>query len=47
MTGLVPAILAEIDGFVVDVRQMPREVQEIAFAEGLIPYSPADRKSGV
>jgi hypothetical protein len=35
--------MAEVDGFLVDIRQMPREVQEIAFAKGLIPYIPADR----
>ena len=28
----------------VDVRYAPREVQEIAFNKGLIPYIPADRK---
>jgi hypothetical protein len=28
----------------VDLRDMPREVQEIAFEDGLIPYIPADRK---
>lgn len=27
----------------VDLRQMPREVQEIAFQKGMIPYVPADR----
>jgi hypothetical protein len=26
------------------VRQAPREVQEIAFNKGLIPYIPADRQ---
>jgi hypothetical protein len=25
------------------LRQMPREVQEIAFDKGMIPYIPADR----
>jgi hypothetical protein len=28
----------------VDVRHAPREVQEIAFNKGLIPYIPADRQ---
>src|SRR6266481_6031014 len=28
----------------VNLRDMPRDVQEIAFAKGLIPYIPADRK---
>ena len=32
-----------VNGVVVDVRSMPREVQEIAYEKGLIPYVPADR----
>jgi hypothetical protein len=36
--------MAEVNGLVVDLRDMPREVQEIAFEDGLIPYIPADRK---
>src|ERR1019366_1499127 len=36
----------EVNGFLVDVRHAPREVQEIAFNKGLIPYIPADRKQG-
>ena len=32
-----------VNGLIVDVRYMPREVQEIAYAKGLIPYIPADR----
>jgi hypothetical protein len=35
--------MVEVNGLIVDLRQMPREVQEIAFAKGLIPYIPADR----
>ena len=35
--------IAEVDGFLVDLREMPREVQEIAYEKGLIPYIPADR----
>jgi hypothetical protein len=31
-----------VDGMVVDIRRMPRELQEAAFAKGLIPYIPAD-----
>jgi len=38
--------MAEVNGFVVDLRHMPREVQEVAFAKGLIPCMPADRNSG-
>lgn len=36
--------MAEVNGMLVDLRSMPREVQEIAFKDGLIPYIPADRK---
>jgi hypothetical protein len=36
--------MAEVNGFLVDLRDMPREVQEIAFEKGLIPYIPADRE---
>jgi len=32
-----------VDGFMVDVRQMPRDIQEIAYEKGLIPYLPGDR----
>jgi hypothetical protein len=31
-------------GFMVDVRHALREMQEIAFDKGLIPYIPADRQ---
>ena len=37
------AWMLEINGFLMDVRHAPREVQEIAFEKGLIPYIPADR----
>ena len=33
-----------VNGLMVDIRRMPREVQEIAFEKGLIPYIPADRE---
>jgi hypothetical protein len=36
--------MAEVNGLLVDLRNMPREVQEIAFEDGMIPYIPADRK---
>ena len=36
--------MAEVDGLLVDLREMPREVQEIAYEKGMIPYIPADRK---
>ncbi len=35
--------MLEINGFLMDVRHAPREVQEIAFEKGLIPYIPANR----
>ena len=38
------AWMVQVNGFVLDVRQAPREVQEIAFKKGLIPYIPADRQ---
>lgn len=31
-----------VNGLMVDIRSMPREVQEIAYLKGLIPYIPAD-----
>ena len=34
--------LAEVNGILVDLRDMPRAVQEAAFEVGLIPYLPAD-----
>ena len=34
--------MAEVNGYLVDLRTMPREVQEIAFEKGLIPYIPDD-----
>ncbi len=33
----------EVDGFLLDIRDAPRDVQEDAFRQGLIPYIPADR----
>ena len=35
--------MVEVNGFMMDIRRCPREVQEIAFEKGLIPYIPADR----
>ncbi len=32
--------LIMVNGFIVDARSMPREVQEMAFQKGLIPYMP-------
>ena len=38
--------MAEVNGFLVDLRDMPREVQQIAFDKGMIPYIPADQEKG-
>jgi hypothetical protein len=35
--------MLEVNGLIVDIRHMPREVQETAYQKGLIPYIPADR----
>lgn len=35
--------MATVNGVVVDLRELPREVQVIAYKRGLIPYVPADR----
>jgi len=32
-----------VNGFIMDARSAPREIQEVAFAKGLIPYIPAER----
>jgi hypothetical protein len=31
---------APVNGFIIDVRHAPREIQEEAFRKGLIPYLP-------
>jgi hypothetical protein len=36
--------MLNVNGIMMDVRYAPREVQEIAFQKGLIPYIPADRQ---
>lgn len=33
----------EVDGFLMDLRTAPRELQEEAYEQGMIPYIPADR----
>lgn len=35
------AWMLEVNGFVVDARYLPVEVQELAYAKGLIPYVPS------
>ena len=36
--------MVEINGILADLRDMPRELQVIAYDEGIIPYIPADQK---
>ena len=36
--------MLEVNGLIMDIRRCSREVQEIAFNKGLIPYIPADRQ---
>ena len=38
--------MIQYNGFLMDVRHAPREVQEMAFNKGLIPHIPADRRQG-
>ncbi|MCC6508122.1 MAG: hypothetical protein IT423_03390 [Pirellulaceae bacterium] len=38
--------MLEVDGLIIDIRSASRELQELAFNQGLIPYIPADRRSG-
>ena len=37
--------LLQVNGFTVDIRGMPIEVQQMAFEKGLIPFVPAKRES--
>ncbi len=39
--------MLEVDGFVMDIRVAPREIQEVAYAKGLIPYIPDDEKEAI
>ena len=36
--------MVKVNGMLVDLREMPREVQVIAYERGMIPYVPADQK---
>jgi hypothetical protein len=38
------AWMISVNGFIVDARHIPREIQEIAFEKGLIPYVPGEVK---
>ena len=35
--------MLSVNGFIMDIRDAPRELQVEAFQKGLIPYIPADR----
>jgi len=39
--------MAEVNGLLVDQRSMRREVQQIAFDKGIIPYIPAGHEKGL
>lgn len=38
--------MLEVNGLIVDVRHAPLEVQEMAFAQGFIPYVPGRKEGG-
>jgi hypothetical protein len=50
--GMLPSLvdqnplvwMAEVNGVLVDLRDMPRELQVIAYEKGMIPYVPADKE---
>jgi hypothetical protein len=37
------AWMVQINGILIDIRDMPRDIQEIAHAKGVIPYIPGDQ----
>lgn len=37
--------MVSVNGMIVDIRMMPREVQELALQKGLIPFIPEDQKA--
>ena len=39
------AWMIQVNGLIVDARRVPREIQEVAYRKGLIPYIPADRST--
>ena len=43
MADNIMAWMIMVDGLIYDARSLPREIQEIAYEKGLIPYIPADR----
>jgi hypothetical protein len=40
------AWMVMVDGMIVDIRRMPRALQEAAFAKGLVPYVPTQGQDG-
>ena len=44
MDDNIMAWMIMVNGLIVDVRRLPREIQETAYKKGLIPYIPADRR---
>jgi hypothetical protein len=36
--------MLQVDGFVVDIRQAPTELQQLAFEQGYIPFIPSKEK---
>ncbi len=43
MDDNIMAWMIMVNGLIVDARSLPREIQEIAYEKGLIPYIPADQ----
>ena len=39
------AWMISVDGFIIDARSAPREIQEVAYAQGFIPYLPGNGES--
>jgi hypothetical protein len=37
--------MLQVNGLIIDIRKAPLEVQQLAFAKGLIPFIPAERSS--
>ncbi len=40
------AWMISVNGFILDARYVSREIQELAFAKGLIPYIPGEKQDG-
>ena len=38
------AWMVMVDGFIVDIRDMPLEIQQQAFEKGIIPYVPGEKE---